>query len=249
MTEPTKIDIRTDDGVAPAWVQRPDKAGDFPGVILFPDAGSVRAATHEIAARVASKGYVVLTPNVFYRAGDFPKFDFKTVFSDPAERDRLMKIIRALDTESAMRDAAHYIRAVGEQKGVASGAVACMGYCMGGRLAFTAAGTYPEKVAAVACFHGGGLATDAPDSPHLAAAKIRARLYFGVADNDQSATPEQQAKLVTALAAAHLRFTIDHLAGVSHGYAMKDFPVYDQSAYEKHFQRIEETFGEAFAKS
>jgi carboxymethylenebutenolidase len=211
-------------------------------VILYPDAGSVRDVTHGMASRLAGLGYVVLSPHIFYRAGDYPPFDVKTVFANPAERERLMKLVRSLDHDSAMRDAGHYLRALAEQPGVAAGPMGCIGYCIGGRLAFSTAGSHPEKIGAAACIHGGGISTDAPDSPHLLAGAIRARLYFGIADNDPSCTPEQQGRLMTALAAAHVRFTIDHFSSVSHGYAMTDFPVYAAEPAELHWRRAEELF-------
>jgi carboxymethylenebutenolidase len=246
MTEPQKIDVKTDDGVAPCWIHRPQDAGDHPGVILFPDAGSVRQVKHDMAARLASMGYVVLLPHIFYRAGDYKPFDMATVFTVPSERERLMALIRALDLKSAMRDAAHYIRALREQPGVRAGKVAVTGYCLGGRLAFATAGTHPSDIAAAASIHGGGIATDAPDSPHLQADKIEARLYFGIADADSSCTPEHQGVLVTALAKAHLRFTIDHFHGAAHGFAMEDFPVFRKDAAETHWRRLQELFGAAF---
>ncbi len=249
MTEPTKLDVRTDDGVATAYVHRPTGDGTFPGIVYYPDAGSIRPASQAMAARLAALGYVVLIPNIFYRAGEVAPFDFQTVFTHPEERARLFGLVRALDRASAMRDAAHYIRALHEQKGVAPGGVGTVGYCIGGKLAFSTAASHPDLVAAAASLHGGGISNDAPDSPHLDAAKIKARLYFGIADNDPSCTPEQQAALVTALAASHVRFTIDHFAGAQHGFAMEDFPVYHEASAKKHWQRLEELFGEALGQS
>ncbi|APR85691.1 Dienelactone hydrolase [Minicystis rosea] len=246
MTQPDKVEVRTDDGVAPAWIHRPERPGEFPGVIFYPDAGSVRPAMHEMAGRLAELGYVVLLPHIFYRAGDYAPFDVATVFSVPSERERLMAIVRAHDTKSAMRDAASYLRTLHAQRGVRRGPVASMGYCIGGRLAFTTAVTYPKDIAAAASIHGGGIATDAPDSPHREADKVEARLYFAISDNDGSCTPEQQGMLVTALAKAHVRFTVDHFRA-AHGFAVSDIPVYDKEAAETHWRRIEELFAVAFA--
>lgn len=246
MKDPEKIEVKTDDGIAPCWVHRPEAAGEHPGVLFYPDAGSERPVMQEMAARVAALGYVVLLPHIFYREGDYPPFHMDTVFSVPSERERLMKIVHALDAKSAMRDAASYIRTLREQEGVRPGRVATMGYCIGGRLAFTTAGAHPGDVAAAASIHGGGIATDAPESPHLQAEKIEARLYFGIADNDNSCTPEQQATLVTALAKAHLRFTIDHFKDAAHGFAVRDFASYDRDAAETHWRRVEELFNAAF---
>ena len=245
MSDSTQLEVRTDDGVAVCHVHRPARAGTFPGVLFYPDAGSVRGTMHEMAARFAELGYVVLLPNIFYRQGAYPPFDFKTVFTDEQERARLMTIVRSLDNASAMRDAGHYLRALAAQDGVAAGPVGCVGYCIGGRLAFATAGAHPERVGAAASIHGGGIATDAPDSPHLAATQIRARLYFAIADNDQTCSPEQQARLVTALASAHVRFTIDHFAGAAHGFAVRDFPVYREAPAEAHVARVTELFAES----
>lgn len=249
MSEPTKIDIPTRDGVAPASIHRPSAKGDHPGVILFPDAGGPRELVHEMADRLAARGYVVMVPSIFYRAGEVAPFDFKTVWGDATERERLMILVRSLDYEKSTSDAGHFIRALHEQAGVKKGGVGCFGYCIGGKLAFSAACAHGAEVAAAASIHGGGIATDAPDSPHLRAGDVRARLYFGIADNDSSCSPEQQAMLVSTLAAAHVRFTIDHFSGAAHGFAMADFPVYQQTAADKHWQRLEELFGEALGHS
>jgi carboxymethylenebutenolidase len=117
-----------------------------------------------------------------------------------------------------------------------------MGYCIGGKLAFATAGAHPARVAAAAVIHAGGIAGDAPDSPHKLAPAIEGRLYFGIADNDPSCTPEQQGVLAAALAAAHVRSTIEHVAGKQHGYAVPDFPTYDANAAETHFERIRDLF-------
>lgn len=240
-TEPKQLEISTDDGVCPAHLHGADGA-PRPGVLLFPDAGSVRPAMDAAARRLAALGYVVLLPHIFYRAGEYAPFDPMTVFTDPAERERLMTLVRSLDLASAMRDAGHFIRALREQPGVAPGPLGAFGYCIGGRLTFAAAGAYASEIGAAAIIHGGGLATDAPDSPHLAAAKITANLYLGIADEDSSCTPAQQGQLVTALAGAHVRFTVDHFKGRKHGFAVADFPVFDPAAHDVHWSRIVELF-------
>lgn len=240
-TDPKQIEIQTDDGVCPAHVHGAD-GSPRPGVILFPDAGSVRPAMHAAARRLAALGHVVLLPHIFYRAGEYPPFDPRTVFTDPPEYERLMQLVRSLDLAAAMRDAGHFIRALRQQPGVAAGPLGAFGYCIGGRLSFAAAGAHASEIGAAACIHGGGLASDAPDSPHLAAAKIKANLYFGVADADPSCTPEQLGKLVAALAAAHVQFTVDHFKGRKHGFAVQDFPMYDAAAHDTHWSRIVELF-------
>jgi carboxymethylenebutenolidase len=242
MHGPTKIEVRTDDGLAPCFLHRPDSDGRYPGVIMYPDAGSIRPVSMEMAARLAGYGYVVLLPHIFYRAGEYKPFDVKTVFQDPPEKERLMALVRSLDLASAMRDARHYIRTLEEQASVSPGRVGCVGYCIGGRLAFTTAGVHTERVGAAASIHGGMVASDQPDSPHKNASKIQAKLYFAVADNDPSCTPEQQGMLVSALAGAHIDFSVEHFADCKHGFAMPDFPVYDQTAAERQWDRVRDLF-------
>jgi len=242
MADPVAIEVSTDDGVALCWLHGADPQVPRPGVLLFPDAGSVRPTMHAVAERVASWGYAVLVPHIFYREGAYQPFDVETVFANPAERARLMKMVHALDHASAMRDAGHYLRTLTAHPGVTGTHVRVMGYCIGGRLAFATAIAHADRVSAAASIHGGGLATDAPDSLHTQAAAIGARLYFAIADNDNSCTPAQQGLLLTALAAAHLRFTVDHFRGAAHGFAVADFPVYDLAAAEQHAERVRELF-------
>jgi carboxymethylenebutenolidase len=248
MSDPKKIEVKTPDGVAPCYVTRPEGDAKLPGVIMFPDAGTVRPDSHAMAKRVASWGYVVLEPHIFYREGDYAPFDMKTVWGDAPERDRIMKMLGNLDDASAMRDAGAYIDALFAEPHVAGDKVATMGYCIGGKIAFLTAGHHASKVAAAAPIHAGGLVTDGDDSPHLQASKIDARLYLGIADDDGSCSPAHQAKLIEALASNHVRFTIDFFKGRKHGFAMTDFAVYDERAATMHYHRTKELFEAAFDK-
>lgn len=249
MTHKEKLEIRAADGTTDAWAYRPEGAGRSPAVLFYPDAGGVRESMHQMAERLASLGYFVLLPNILYRAGDFAPFDVKTVFSDPAERARLMGIIKQLDNASAMRDAAAYLDAIAAHPNALSIKVGCVGYCLGGRLAFTTAGAHPERVGAAASIHGGHLATTEPDSPHLQADKIRAHIYLGVADEDGSCNPEAQGILASALGAAHVPYQMELYAGKKHGFAVPDMPVYDADAAERHWDRLASLFGSALPRS
>jgi carboxymethylenebutenolidase len=248
VTTRDKLEIRTPDGVADAWTYKPEGKGPSPAIVFYPDAGGVRPTMHQMAERLASLGYPVLLPNVFYRAGEFAPFDMKTVFSVPEERARIMNLIQSLDPASAMRDAKAYMDAILSQPGVAGDHVGCVGYCMGGRLAFITAGTYPERVAASASIHPGGLVTDKPDSPHANAPKIRAHIYLGVADNDGSCTPEHQGALASSLGAAHVAYQLELYRGASHGFAVPDMPVYDKAAAERHWERLAALFTRALPR-
>jgi carboxymethylenebutenolidase len=249
LTTRNELEIRTADGVADAWIHKPEGAGSLPGIVYYVDAGGLRPSVHQMADRLAALGYAVLVPNVFYRSGEFPPVDMKTIFSMPEERARLMARMQSLDVDSAMRDANAYMDAVLSQPGVHGGRVGSVGYCMGGRLAFTAAGTHPERVAAVASIHGGHLVTDKPDSPHANASKIRARVYLGVADNDGSCTPENQGTLAASLGAAHVAYQIELYQGKGHGFAVPDMPVYDQEAAERHWERIANLFAASLPRA
>ncbi|MFL5321942.1 MAG: dienelactone hydrolase family protein [Myxococcaceae bacterium] len=233
----TKLEIKTADGVADAWAFHPKSGGKALPVIMFPDALGVRAALKDMAEHLSGQGFFVLLPNIFYRMGDFAPFDAKTAFSNPSERERVMKIARSLDAESAKKDTQAYLDAIAAQPHLGASKVGTMGYCMGGRLAYMAAANFPDRVGAAAGFHAGHLVTDQPDSPHLLADKVKARLYFGVADNDQGCTPEMQGKLAAAFGAAHLAYQIELYPHAMHGFAVTDTPVFSKAAQDQHWDR------------
>ncbi len=238
-TQRTELEIETADGTARAWIHRGGE-GRVPAVLMYPDAYDVRPAMHEMADRLAALGYLVLLPGIFYRAGDYRPFDKATVWSDPPERERLQKMMQALAGDRLRADAAAYLDAIAEQPDVRTDRVAATGYCMGGRLAFLTAALHPDRVRAAASFHGGGLATDAPESPHRLAGRVKASLYFGVADEDRSCTPEQQGMLAAALGAAHVEYRIELYRGKRHGFAVPDHPgAADRDAAERHWRRLE----------
>jgi carboxymethylenebutenolidase len=241
----TPIEAKTPDGTATCFLHRPSGDGPHPGVIFYIDALGVRPAMHGMAARLASKGYAVLIPNVLYRAGNYAPFDPKTVWSNQSERERLMAIINQVDVAASKRDVAVWLDVLSSQAGVRPDRLGAVGYCMGGRLAFITAGMHPDRVAAAASIHPGRLVTPDADSPHALAERIRASVYLGVADNDQSFTPEQQATVAGALGAAHVHYQMELYAGASHGFAVPDVPPYQEQAAERHWERVSELFASA----
>jgi carboxymethylenebutenolidase len=240
-----ELEIKTADGTAKAWFHKPDGAGPFPGVLFVMDALGWRASVRSMSERLSKLGFVVLAPNLFYRAGDFPPFDPKSVFTDQKERERLGVIMKALTPPVAMSDFAAYFDALEAQPGVAKGRLGAVGYCMGGRLSFIASSTMTDRLKAVMSFHGGGLVADDEHSPHLGAAKIKAKLYFGIPVDDRSFTPEQHGKLAAALATAKVDHTMELYPGAMHGFAVDDMPVYNRDASERHWRRMESFFKEA----
>jgi carboxymethylenebutenolidase len=232
------VDIGARDGVADAYLVKPD--GEPSGGVLFiMDAFGLRPTIYEMADRIAADGYVVLAPNVFYRAGRAPVFELPDL-SDPDRRmsffQSLRPLMEALTPDRLAGDGAAYLDYLAQAG--ASGPVAITGYCMGARVGWRIAAAHPDRVAALGGFHAGGLVTDAPDSPHLSASELRAELYLGFADQDPSMTAEQVETLRQALDEAGVRHRVEVYEGAQHGYTMADTPAYDEAARERHFREL-----------
>jgi carboxymethylenebutenolidase len=232
------VDVRTPDGTADAYLTRPDGRGDLPGVLFVMDAYGLRPRIEEMADGIAEHGYVVLAPNVFYRAGRAPVLPMPD-HTDPERRGEFMTAVRPLMNELTpeviARDSAAYLDFLSDR---ATGPVGITGYCMGGRYGWRVAAAHPDRVAALGSFHGGGFVTDAPDSPHLSAGKIESELYFGHADQDASMTPEQIGVLERALDDAGVTYRSELYEGALHGYTMSDTAVYNEAAAERHFREL-----------
>ncbi|MGW2520907.1 dienelactone hydrolase family protein [Streptomyces sp. NPDC001617] len=234
----TAVDITTEDGVADAYLAHPDDGLPRPGVLLYQDAFGIRPHLKSMADRLAAAGYTVLVPNVFYRHRRTPVFDLPE-FIDPSARPEIFRqigpVMQTLTPELAMRDAGAYLQWLADSPLVTDGPVALTGYCMGARLALFTAGTYPDRVAAAAGFHGARLAADTPDSPHLVAEKVTAELYFAHADEDPSMPPEQQQLLEETLTAAGVRHRCEVYPGAHHGFTQADTAAYQKEGDERHW--------------
>ena len=235
------VSIPTPDGTCDASVHTPDGTGPWPAVIMFPDAGGVRPTFHDMAQQLADLGYAVLLPKVFYRLGEFAPFDMRTVFADADERKRLMGMVASVTMETATRDTEAILDFLATQPEVAGPRVGTTGYCMGGRLSLNAAGRFPDRVAAAASFHGGQIASTAPDSPHLLADAMTATVYVAGAENDGSFDDEQFERLSSALTDAGVKHTLITYPA-AHGFAVPDNPPYDEAAAARHWQALEELY-------
>lgn len=239
-----EVDITTADGVAEARLFRTSGKARA-GVILYMDAFGPRPALDRMAERLAGQGYAVLVPDLFYRHGAYGPFDAKTAFTEEKTRTELRGMIGSTTQEMTIRDTGAFLTALSHD-GV-TGPIGTVGYCMGGARALNAAGAYPDRIVAAASFHGGNLASDAPDSPHRQAAKIRARVYVGVAGVDASFPPEQSAVLAEALRNAQVDHIIENYVGMGHGWAVADHGAYNEAGAERHWKRLttffEETLG------
>ncbi len=226
----TDVEIKTPDGICDAAFIRP-KTGSHPGVLIWPDAFGLRPSMRGIARRIASEvdGYSVLVPNPFYRVSRAPftdgsKFDFK----NPADMAKIMPLMASVNAPgNAEKDATAYVAFLDAQKEVNKAKkIGSQGYCMGGALVMRTAAQLPDRIGAGASFHGGGLVTDKPDSPHLLAPKIKARMYFGIASSDDSKQPDAKDKLKEAFAAAKVPAEIE-VYPAQHGWCVPDMPLRD----------------------
>ena len=239
------LTISTNDGAAEAILATPP-GGTGPGVLFFMDAFGLRPRIQEMVEEIAGWGYVVLAPNVFYRDGTVaevaPHGDLRT----PEGRETFFAVagprIGHLTSDLAVQDNAAYLSALRSRPEVSPGPMGVVGFCMGTRLAMRAAGRHPDEVAACAGFHGGGLVTDAPDSPHLEVATARAEFLFGHADNDGSMTPQNAADLGAALAAAGLKATNEFYEGAPHGYTMSDTSSWNEAAFVRAFSNLRDLY-------
>ena len=232
-----KVEIKTLDGNCPAYAFRPSGAGPWPAVLVFMDGVGIRPAMLELGERLATYGYFVLLPDLFYRAGPYEPMD-GSVFTDAEKRKVLMeKFIGPTTPEKVMTDTRAFIDYIHAQPGVKPGPIATTGYCMGGVMSLTAAGTYPDEIVASASFHAGRLASDAPNSPHLLAPKMKARVYVAGASEDQGFPEDMKARLEKALTDAHVDHTIETYPA-KHGWVFRDLPVYDKDAEERHWASL-----------
>lgn len=234
----SKIEIITKDGICRSFVYRPSGAGPWPAVLMFMDGIGIRPAMLEVAEQVASHGYFVLLPDLFYRSGPYEPMNPHTLFSDPEQRKVLMEKFFAHATQAnIMSDTSAFLDYLAAQPDVKPGGIGTTGYCMGGLMSLTAAGTYPERIVAAASYHGGRLATDAPESPHLLAPKMKARVYVAGAIEDQSFPDTMKARLEEALSQAGVDHKVETFPA-KHGWVFRDTPVYDAAESEHHLRTL-----------
>ena len=232
-----RVDLRTVEGTLDVYVFHPDGAGPWPAVVVYMDAFGIRPQLGEMMQRLASHGYVVALPNLYHRT-PFAPFDPKQVAVEGPERARFKSMVASINGPMVMRDTAAVIAHLDALPSVRRSRLGALGYCMGGGYALAAAGTFPERVEVAASFHGGALATDKPDSPHLLARAMRARVYVGAAGIDPTFPDEQRQRLEAALSEAGVRHTVETYENAKHGFAVNGHLVYDKEASERHWERL-----------
>jgi carboxymethylenebutenolidase len=228
-----QIAIKTADGVVDSHFFTPAAGGRHPAVIFYMDGLGIRPALLEMGQRLADNGYAVLLPNLYYRHG--PAGDPLDLLND---RDKMMTRVMSVTNEGTMRDTERFFAFLDTQNSVAGTRVGCTGYCMGGALSLTAAGTFTDRMVAAASLHGARLATDAPDSPHLLAPKMKGEVYVGVSEIDPYLVEGETERLDGALKTAGTNATVEIYPGVQHGFAVPGLPIYDRDASERHWDRL-----------
>jgi carboxymethylenebutenolidase len=240
------IEIATPDGVADSIVYRPDGDRQWPGVIHLTNIGGIRPAHCDIARRLAEAGYVVLVPNVFYRTARPPVFPRGPDVTDEQRAKRLAELTAPLTPEAIERDARAFVDALATGKHVGrKSKLGAAGYCFTGALAMRFAAACPDRIAAAASFHGGGLFTDSPNSPHLVLPRVRARLYFAHAVKDRSMPEDVIRKFERALEAWGGRYESETYDGAYHSWTSSDSPVYNQTQAERAYQKLVSLFAAA----
>jgi carboxymethylenebutenolidase len=225
----TEVDVKTPDGSCDAVFIHPDR-GSHPGVLLWHDSPGLRPVIRGLGRRIAAEGYSALVPNLFYRAARAPVFDASFDYaSNPADREKYRRITAPFFAPGAAeRDAVAYVAFLDAQRQVdKKKKIGTHGYCLGGPYILRTAAALPDRIGAGASFHGGFLVTDKPNSPHLLAPKIKARLYFAIASDDDKREPEVKNKLKEAFAAAKVRAEIEVYPNALHGWCVPDNPAAD----------------------
>ena len=237
------VTVKTPDGTADCYFVRP-ASGTAPGVLVWPDIFGLRPAFRQMGKRLAETGYSVLVVNPFYRVKKAPTADAGA--ATPIQQ--LLPLAQALNETTHMTDAKAFIAWLDQQSAVAKNRkMGTQGYCMGGPMALRTAAAVPDRVGAVASFHGGGLVTDMPNSPHLQAAKTKAQLLIAIAANDDMRAPNEKNVLKDTFAKANLPAEVEVYTGAAHGWCPPDSQVYNESQAEKAWSRLLALYGKALA--
>jgi carboxymethylenebutenolidase len=237
------VSISTADGACPTHVLTPDGEGPWPAVIVYMDALGMRPAMVNVAKRLAENGYLALLPDLFYRSGHYEIPTPKEAFASGDLLKFIGPLMAATGPDKAAEDTRYFLDYLDTRSDVKGDTVGTVGFCMGGGMALAAAGTWPDRVAAAASYHGGGIASDKPNSPHLLAPKMKAEVYVAGADNDHSYPPEMAERMEKALTDAGVKHRCEIYTGALHGWMKPDFPIYNEEAAERGWREMLALFG------
>jgi carboxymethylenebutenolidase len=231
------VTIATDEGEMPTWVYHPTHDGPSPVVLYLMDAPSIRPALREMATRLASAGYYVMLPYLYYRGGPFREFG-----ADDADMHARRELMGQINPTNIIGDCRALLAHAAADPAAGDGPVGAVGFCMSGGLVISAARALPDRVAAVASIHGAWMVRDGDDSPHRNLDTVNAEVYLGWADNDEVAPPDTVAPMEEALRAAGVTYTLDFLTDARHGYAPPGGTNYNRDASELHWERVHSLF-------
>ena len=229
-----QIDIATQDGATTTFIVHPERGGPFPIILFYMDAPAIREELRDMARRLASVGYYVMLPNMYYRAGVMEIGPL----TDADARERMFTLMNGLTIPLVMADTADLLAFADADPAAAPGSIGTLGYCMSGQYAMNAASHFPNRVAAAASIYGVRLVTEEADSPHLVGAASKAELYFACAETDHWAPPEMVAALKAHMDGLGARAEVELYAGVEHGFAFPGRAAYDRDAAERHWERL-----------
>ncbi|HZZ90850.1 MAG TPA: dienelactone hydrolase family protein [Caulobacteraceae bacterium] len=229
-----QIDIETPHGATTTFIVHPERGGPHPPILFFMDAPAIREELRDMARRLATGGYYVMLPNMYYRAGVMELGSLAA----PGARERMFELMNSLTMQLVMSDAAALIGFLDADPAARAGGIGTLGYCMSGQYAVNAAASFPDRVTAAASMYGVRLVTETDDSPHLMARRTKAEIYFGCAETDHWAPLEMVEELRSSLADQGGRIEVELYQGVEHGFAFPQRPVYDKGAAERHWERL-----------
>ena len=239
----TTLDITTADGAMETFVCRPERGGPHPAVFFLMDAPGIREELRDMARRLATVGYAVLLPNLYYRAGRDSVFGADVLEHGSAEHTRMRAIRTRMTIPPVMQDVGTMLDYVDGQDFIADGPVGCHGYCMSGPYALAAAARYPERVAAAASFYGTWLVNDVEESPHLSLDRVGGELYIACAEHDDLAPPDMVEELRRLFVASGVAGELEIYPEVHHGFAFPERWCYDKPAAERHWERLLALYG------
>lgn len=236
------ITIKTPDGDLDTFICHPEEEGPHPAVIFYMDAPAIREELRDMARRLATAGYYVALPNLYYRHGTEKTYGFDGValFEEGGggHRKRMFELMSSLTNAKIVSDTKPLIETIRADKNAKPGPMGCVGYCMSGQFIVAVAAAYPDDFAAAASYYGVSIVTDEDDSPHLAADKIKAELYMAFAETDQYVPPEVLEKIPAAFDAAGTNYRVEIYPGTDHGFAFPGRPAHDKASGERHWERM-----------
>lgn len=228
------VEIATPHGATTTFIVHPERDGPHPVILFYMDAPAIREELRDMARRLATAGYYVVLPNLYYRAGVLELGGFAT----EADRARMFELMASINIPLIMSDTGALLTYIDSDPAARKGPMGAVGYCMSGQYAINAAAYYPDKVKAAASIYGVSLVTDDHDSPHLAAQKVQGEVYFACAEIDAYAPLEMVEALAQSVTANEVNGEVELYAGVHHGFAFPQRPAYDKTAAERHWERL-----------